>query len=794
MFAREALIKRLTSALKRFYLDQYHATHSTAMSLEELGDDAFDRLRARRLLAITGMTPMNAIAAMLNTALTLAVLWNLVEPWQAVLWAGSVVLLMAMAVQSWYGISRKPAPPQKAPARVENRAVIHAGLLALLWASPPLLLYDIASTEQQIFITAITSGLICAGGFALYTLPSASLTFVAILGSASAITLYRAGFEISPLLLLLLVVYMTILTTSIVHAAGVFRAQVLTDLTSEHQKQVISLLLNDFEQSTADVLWEADEELKLQRVSPKLEELFAIRKELLDDHSFLKLIRQSHAQLPSEQTELADSKAEEISTYFTMGRAFRDFEIPVWINRKLCWWSITATPTPDMQWRGVISDVTETHQARQQIWQLAHEDSVTRLANRRWFQTELQSSIQRSLNHKEQIFALLSIDLDRFKNVNDTFGHDIGDKLLKIIAGRLKGNTRPADLVARTGGDEFAVILRQVDSQQQAIDIANRIVETLEQPCRIGSLTVTVGASIGLAFIPDDGQRQELLLKHADLALYRAKENGRGQVVRFAPQMAVTANQLYRIEQSLRRAVSNGELKLHYQPQRHLASGHFTCSEVLARWSDPVLGSISPATFIKVAEDTGIIHALGKQILQQACLHARLMPAGMTLAVNLSPVQLASPSIVDDIVGIIQSHHVPFTKIELEITESALLDDSYSVQDKLQQLRELGVRIALDDFGTGYSSLSYLRRFSFDKIKIDQSFVRDLPNDPATQVIVKGMIDIARSMKMQVVAEGIEDEATLRTLTELGCDIGQGFHIFKPIAPEQLLETLVRAT
>lgn len=745
------------------------------------------------MLAVTGMTPMNALAAVLNTALTILVLGNLVSGWQAAVWAIAVVGLMAMAMISWMKIRKRPAPPSSAPKRVEDRAVIHAALLALLWALPPVFLYNEASTEQQVFLSAITAGLICSGGFALYTLPRASLTFVWLLTGAAMIALLRSGFESSGFLLTLLLVYATILSTSILHTAAVFTHQVIADMTSEHQKQVISLLLNDFEQSTADVLWETNDELNLNRISAKLAELFGLPSTILHNQSLLLLIRQSQAQLPDEYVEEASYQSEQLNDHFASGRAFRDIEVPVWVNRRIQWWSVTATPSRDGGWRGVIADVTESHRAKEQIWRLAHEDAVTGLANRRWFQTELQSTIGRSQQNSQQ-YALLSLDLDRFKSVNDTFGHDVGDQLLKIVSERLRSNTRIQDLVARTGGDEFAVILRQLESHQQALDIAERLVETLEQPCRIGNITVQVGASIGVAFIPEDGNRQEAILKHADLALYRAKENGRGQVIRFSPQMAVTANSRYQVEQALRKAVHNGELTLHYQPQRHLVSGHVTGIEALARWRDPVLGSVEPTLFIKVAEETGLIHSVGRQILEQACLHARLIPPGMTLAVNLSPVQLASPSIVDDISDILQRHRIPSQRIELEITETALLDNSFSVQDKLQQLRDLGVRIALDDFGTGYSSLSYLRRYPFDKIKIDQSFVRDVVADPATQVIIKGMVDIAKAMKMDVVAEGIEDPHSLQLLSELGCDIGQGYYLFEPMSPEQLLTTLVRAT
>ncbi len=778
--------------IKHFFLKLLTFTRQPNTVTSEPADDIEqeDRLRARRLLAITAMTPANTIGSILNLLLTMLVTDGLVNRWLAAIWVISTGLLMLMAVLSWLRILQRPSLPERTPARVERRAVAHAALLALCWSLPSLSLFNIAAPEQQLFIATITAGMICAGGFTLYTLPRAALTFVGILGTGSAITLLLSDLESAKYLLMLLLVYLSILMISIVHASESFKAQVIAEIVSEQQKQVISLLLNDFEQSTADVLWETDQQLTLRRSTVRMSETLGDPAADFSGQNLLELILQSQRQLPDEMQELAQRHFDELQQRLQDGKPFRDLEIPLWVNRQQTWWTLTAKPV-EAGWRGVISDITQTQQARQQVWRLAHEDTVTGLANRRHFQNELGLALKKTERQKGLLKALLFIDLDRFKAVNDTFGHDAGDRLLAIIAERLKTNIRPKDLVARMGGDEFAVLLRKLDSEQQALEIADRLISSLQQPCDLGNATASVGASIGIAFIPTDGLRTETLMKHADLALYRAKGNGRGQAVTFQRQMAENARTSSRIEQALANALRGGRINLAYQPQCNLDGGQIIGLEVLARWTDDELGSIPPTRFIKIAEETGMIHELGKQVLQQACLQARLWSADITMAVNISPIQLASPGIVDEIADVLRSYRIDPSRIELEITETALLDDSFSIQDKLMQLKELGVRISLDDFGTGYSSLAYLRNLPFDKIKIDQSFVQQICSDPKAEIMVKTVIDMANALKIQVVAEGIEDQPTLDRLRQMGCDTGQGFHLFMPMTPEQFGSLLV---
>lgn len=753
---------------------------------QELSQDTLARLRARQLLTIARLTPLNAVANVFNVILSSIVLWGIVHPAIILIWSTLISLLMGTSVIGWYRMVKRPQPPQYAREQTLHRATWHAGLIALLWALPPAFLFHQASAEQQLFLTAISAGMMCAGGFALYTLPAAAQLFTGILGAASVIALASSDLASRLYLILLLLMYLTILLVSIVHAGRVFRAHVLAEMTSDNQKQVISLLLNDFEQSTADVLWEVDAQLTFRRTNNKLSELFGNDSEELGSTDFLSLVQLSQARLTDHIQKLAHSAYTALSTALKGGRAFRDIEVPMCINQRTVWWAITAKPTVKGGWRGVISDITESHQAQQRIWQLAHEDNVTGLTNRHGFQTGIESILAPLdlARPNQELRALLSIDLDRFKAVNDAFGHDAGDKLLQVVADRLRSHTRPQDLVARIGGDEFGLILQQLDNHEQALEIAERLVASINQPCQIDNASILVGASIGVAFIPEDGAQQDVILKHADLALYQAKARGRGKVVRFAPTMAATAQTRHRIEQALRSALQQETLTLAYQPQRHLINGKVTCVEALARWHDQQLGQIAPALFISVAEESSLIHTLGQLLLNQACQQLSRWPANLTVAVNISPLQLANPDIVNQVADTLKRHDVVADRLELEITETALLDDSHNALDKLHQLKALGVRITLDDFGTGYSSLVYLRCFPFDKIKIDRSFVSEMAQEPTARTIVGAIIQMASALNMAVVAEGVEEQQPLELLQQLGCTIAQGYHICRPLAPE----------
>ena len=420
-----------------------------------------------------------------------------------------------------------------------------------------------------------------------------------------------------------------------------------------------------------------------------------------------------------------------------------------------------------------VVDITERRKAEARIAHMAHHDGLTNLPNRQLYQERLKDALEQSQPDKR--VAVLCVDLDLFKNVNDSFGHPMGDRLLRSVADRLRSQVRGNNLVARLGGDEFAVLLAADVSPNEASDFATRLIKILSASYEIDGIEVVIGASIGLALSPGDGVTSEELMRNADMALYRAKSDGGGVHRFFEREMDRQAQKRRDMEVDLRRAFANGEFELHYQPLVDIAADRISGFESLLRWRHPEKGMISPADFIPVAEDIGLIVALGEWVLREACTEAAKWPADIKVAVNLSPVQFRSRNLVQVVVSALAHSGLPPTRLELEITESLFLAESEANLAILHQLRGLGVSISMDDFGTGYSSLSYLRSFPFDKIKIDRSFVKDLAQRSDCVAIVRAISGLGRSLNITTTAEGVETIDQLDWLRAEGCNEVQGF-------------------
>jgi diguanylate cyclase (GGDEF)-like protein/PAS domain S-box-containing protein len=419
-------------------------------------------------------------------------------------------------------------------------------------------------------------------------------------------------------------------------------------------------------------------------------------------------------------------------------------------------------------------DITERRKAEARIAYMAHHDGLTDLANRELYQDRLKQALEQSQPGNKRV-AVLCIDLDLFKNVNDSFGHPIGDRLLRLVADRLRSQVRGNNLAARLGGDEFAIILAADVSPKEASDFADRLIKILSAGYDIDGVEVVIGASIGIALSPGDGDTSEELMRNADMALYRAKSEGGGVHHFFEREMDRQAQKRRDLELDLRRAFANGEFELHYQPLADLAADRISGFESLLRWRHPEKGMISPADFIPVAEDIGLIVSLGEWVLREACTEAVKWPADVKVAVNLSPVQFRSRNLVQVVISALAHSGLSPTRLELEITESLFLAETEANLAILHQLRELGVSISMDDFGTGYSSLSYLRSFPFDKIKIDRSFVKDLAERSDCVAIVRAISGLGRSLNITTTAEGVETTDQLDWLRAEGCNEVQGF-------------------
>jgi diguanylate cyclase (GGDEF)-like protein len=439
---------------------------------------------------------------------------------------------------------------------------------------------------------------------------------------------------------------------------------------------------------------------------------------------------------------------------------------------------IRHRPMPDSGWVATHEDITEQRRSELRIEHMAHHDSLTDLANRVLLDERLADALTRL--RRDEMVAIHHLDLDQFKAVNDTLGHPGGDKLLKMVADRLRLLVRESDTVARMGGDEFAIVQVAADPTE-ATTLAQRVISAMSEPFYIDGNQAVIGASIGIAVGPGDGLSPDELLRNADLALYRAKDDGRGTFRFFEPEMDLRMQARRILEQDLRRALPAGEFELYYQPIVNLANDQIGGFEALIRWNHPIRGLVAPNTFIPLAEEIGLIVPIGEWVIRQACATAALWPEDIHVAVNISAVQFRSPGLAQVIVGALAASGLHPTRLEIEITETVLLQDKELTLATLHQLRALGVRIAMDDFGTGYSSLTYLQCFPFDKIKIDRSFVKDIAENAGSLNIVRAVAALANGLGMKATAEGVENKEQLDRITSEGCTDVQGFLFSHPL-------------
>ena len=445
--------------------------------------------------------------------------------------------------------------------------------------------------------------------------------------------------------------------------------------------------------------------------------------------------------------------------------------------------------------QGIARDITERKVAEEQLQYNALYDTLTDLPNRTHFMKQLSLAVERSELEKRFRFAVLFLDIDRFKIINDSLGHIIGDKLLVGIAERLKSCVRPSDVIARLGGDEFTILLT-IKEELDAIQVAERLQQKLAKPFKLDNYEVFTSASIGIIISDDVRRKPEDYLRDADTAMYRAKETGKARYEIFDSKMHLRNINLLKVETDMRRAIERGEFRAHYQPIIALDTGEILEFESLIRWEHPERGMIPPNDFIGIAEETGLIIPIGRWILEESCRQLKEWqnlntPHQLSVSVNLSAKQLMHPSLISQVKEVLQKTGLDSQFLKLEVTETTVMEHSETALKVLSQLRELGVRLSTDDFGTGFSSLSYLHRFPFDRLKIDRSFINKMDQDTKSGEIVRTILMLAQNLNIETVAEGIETQQQLSQLQELGCNFGQGFLFSKPVAAPEA-ENLIK--
>ena len=541
---------------------------------------------------------------------------------------------------------------------------------------------------------------------------------------------------------------------------------------------------------SSDWYWEQDEQLRFKHISGGM--LRSTGVDPAERHGRLRW-EIPYAGITTEQMDEHRKKTE-------AHEAFRDFQFAyVKPNGDLWWASISGDPMFDVRgvfagYRGVGSNITEKKRAEARIRELAEYDFLTGLPNRMLLSTRFDFAVRQAnrsgidkISGSKSGLSLLYIDLDRFKNINDSLGHHIGDQILVETANRLTQAMRSTDTVSRHGGDEFIVLLPGVAGVNDLAGITNVILESLGSPYQIAGHELTVTPSIGITIWPDDGVDLASLVKNADLAMYHSKAEGRNQFNFFRPEMNEKVVERLSIENALRRALPRNEFSLVYQPIFHLPERRIVGVEALLRWNSETLGPVLPSRFIPVAEETGLIVTIGEWVAREAIGQLRLWrEAGLDhfpVTINVSATQFKSPRLVDVLLAAVGEYALSPTDVEIELTESALVSEGDATMSTLYELVANGFRLVVDDFGTGYSNLGYLKRFDISKLKIDQSFVRDITTDPDDAAITRGIISLAKSLGMRVVAEGVEHAAQLEFLSAVGCEEAQGFLLSRPLSP-----------
>ncbi len=678
-----------------------------------------------------------------------------------------------------------------------DRAFVHRSVLLLAalgtsWGLLTNLLMRSAQPHQTGLLDAVIIALISTPVAASPLSAALAFWLPSAVSGLLIIAFGLGGFD--PYLMLCYIGYANFTLAAIVQLNRFMLERSVGRIVLEKQNQTIGMFLRDYAENAADWLWEADQDLRLRHVSPRFAEVAGRTADGIEGLSILDLLQDgAHA-----------AASAEIAGLFARRVAFRNVTVAVQIEGETRWWSVTGRPIVGdgarfEGYRGIGSDVTEVRRSEQRVQYLALHDSLTGLANRPCFMDSLQDACDRhgrtgesvgGGNDTEPVLALLILDLDRFKLINDNFGHAVGDTLLEAIAGRLRGCVRNDAIVARLGGDEFGLLLPGTDAAS-TLAVCQRIIDVLNVDYALAGSRHTIGVSIGVSFLEPGNAVPAHWLRRADLALYAAKAAGRGVYRVFHADMMTADDGRLSLRADLKSAIADGKLRLAYQPIYSTDRDEIVSVEALCRWDHDTLGPVSPAHFIRLAEETGLIVQLGAWALTEACRAAADWPGSVRVAVNVSPLQLRDGSFLAVVVRALAQTGLAAERLELELTEYAHLDATGPTLQTLQGLRGLGTRIVLDDFGTGYSSLSYVAAFECDGIKIESSFVQDLETSPSKLAVVRALGQLARDLAIPVTAEGVETRAQLDAVRKLAVTHAQGYLLQRPAA-EEVVRALIQ--
>lgn len=654
-----------------------------------------------------------------------------------------------------------------------RRVVIRASFLGVLWGAIPWLVLPLADPGHMLVLGVIVAGMIAGGAVRLSVLPAAAFGYlwsITMLSGAAFLIRAEPLSLIGPVLLLMLAVFLTRhIRNSTTHQIR----YVVNQFELSEQNETINLLLNDFRDQSTDWVWETDRRGRICRASPR----------------FLEAAGRAEGHLNGLMIDrLFQPEPVALARHLKRRETFREVPASIELDGEVRHWKLTGRPIYDLSrrfsgYRGVAADFTEEVLATDRLSYLAHHDLLTGLSNRVTLRDEVEAALGQRAD--DRVIALFLLDLDEFKAINDTMGHPVGDELLAAVGARLLARYGQEDIVARLGGDEFAILHCSQASAWSPTGFAVALLALFDEPFKLSTAELSVKTSVGVALMdaatsacsPDD------LLRDADVALYRAKAEGSGFKV-FEPEMNEWAARRHALRQALALAIERDELSVVFQPIVDISSNRIVCFEALSRWASAEFGEVSPAEFIAIAEESGLMKTIGEWVFARALRDASRWPKEIKLSVNLSAVQFRETALTTRFETMLAEVGFDPRRLELEVTESTFLHSNEVTRNTMLGLKAAGASIVMDDFGTGYSSLSYLRDFPFDKIKIDRTFIETSKTDAASQAIVRSVIALGHALGMTVTAEGIEEAAQIDMLRSMNCDEVQGYIFSQPLSAE----------
>ena len=733
-------------------------------------------IRAAQLNAGSQLALFMLAANVVGATLVILSFGRLVPAWQLASW-GALVAVMGVAV-ALRRLHARHRTERTASLR-DLRDTAHDGLsLGVIWSIAPFLFGSQADPGASLGLWIILSILMAASAVAMAALPLATISFMVVVGGSLSLWV---ALTIAPALGAASLLFTTLLVIACFSRGKALVVIRAGEIALNERDETVSLLLREFEDKSADWLWEIDAQRRVVRANPRFAVSLGVDPKAINGMPFLQVLAG-----PAWDSGDFAPGLRDIAEKLKLREPFRDLLLPVKVEGVERWWELTGSPRYGEDggycgFRGVGSDVTEARESASKISRMARYDSLTGLPNRVMINETLAIAMAEADKWSSRC-AFMMIDLDRFKAVNDTLGHPVGDRLLTRVSERLRQLMSAKEMIGRLGGDEFAVVVRDATDTVAVERLAQTIIDVLSQPYEVDAHTLYIGASVGLAIGPRDGRTAEMLIRSADLALYRSKDAGGGAYHAYEPELHVQAEERRVLEMALRAALENNEFHLMYQPVVQAGTGALTGFEALLRWTHPVHGNVSPAKFVPLAEEARLIAPIGEWVLRNACLEAAGWDDPIRVAVNVSPEQLHNPAFASFVASALADSGLQPGRLELEVTESVFMREGTAAVQTLENILDLGVRLSLDDFGTGYSSLGYLSRTRFSSIKVDRSFVQGASKGSKEAIaIIRAVVALAESLGMATTAEGVETEDEHRMIQALGCTKVQGYYFGRPL-------------